>query len=305
MDYLFEMTACMDPFLSQLTIIDSLASSPRHAAKVKSIVWEKVVALATQLAEAADRHSEDMKQNANSDQNERRIRQQSLTSGGGLKQQQRWQQQHAQGGEGKRKNDTGRGDGDTGQNSNSDDGGDRPSRNNSPRLDPDNESDEYNTTSPRTKRQKLAHKPGNYGGTDRESRSEGGDGVARTVSVTPVHTNTPSAAALPQQDSSEDVRFILESGLFGAAPSTPKCNEIERIHRERAEAELESFKALGSKRVFGSPPLESLLSFWAAAEGSGRCVKNKYSVLHVLERAWYVALCSWLDCACGLYLINR
>lgn len=53
-DYVLEMAACMDPFLSQLSFVDSLASSPAHAATVKSAVWERVVALSVRLAQADD-----------------------------------------------------------------------------------------------------------------------------------------------------------------------------------------------------------------------------------------------------------
>lgn len=245
----------MDPFLSQLTIVDSLASSPAHAAKVKDMVWGKVVALATQLAEAADRHSKDV-QNASSyikiekkrkaPRDEDSAQQPSQGEGGTE------DAAESVGGDGSGEGDEGGGrDGHTP---------------NSPRaLRTAPCSDIDSSDSPGTKRRKMTHKPSVNG-------VGGGEGGGPTsVAAADANCNTPNIPPAAEcQDSSEDVIFILESGLFGATPDVAQCNDTKWMHRERAEAELESFKALGSKRTFGNPPLESLLPFWASPEGSGR-----------------------------------
>lgn len=235
-DYLLEMTACTDPFLSQLTIIDSLASNARYAAKVKEIVWDKLVTLAADLAEADDGSFE------------------------------RTREGDERGREGER-----RGNSVTRDIDNTDHQSSPLPQNNVTVTSAfasgnnNNDGDNDNADCPK-KRQKVAENSGSAG--ERMPSMNSASPVEAAEKTTGDFCALPPAVTAPhlqQPQDDPDVRFILESGIFGSM--TPANVPAEKTHRDRAELELDRFKALGARRTFGAPPLDGLLSFWAG-EGS-------------------------------------
>lgn len=235
-DYVLEMVSCMDPFLSQLFLVDSLASSTGYAAKIKSNIWDKVVSLAVSLAEAEE---------ASAEAGAKRQRHcQGLSPN--LERSSRHSQEITEG------EDVVEGIG--------------------------------NARQPSSVTSRFLGHPLD-GGTRKRPRlvlgphiavsDENGGSVSGGSSVSSSEAGAEAATAStgflsPEPSSSEDgagsrnfdVSYILESGLFGSAPHKPKTRA--KSHKERAEAELEAFKALGSKRTFGAPPLKDLLPFWAS-----------------------------------------
>lgn len=223
-DYVLEMVSCMDPFLSQLFFVDSLASVPEYAARIKSIIWGKVVSLAVLLAEAEEasagvelkrcRHCQGVSTNFE------------CSSEGG---------------------DVVQGTGNARQPASvaslflghSPDGGTTRKR---PRLG----SGPHTTVSDE-----------NSIGVSSSESSAGATTVSAELS-----SPGPSSGEDGTGSRNFDVSYILESGLFESAPHKPMPRV--KSHKERAEAELEAFKALGSNRTFGAPPLKDLLPFWTS-----------------------------------------
>lgn len=213
-DYVLEMAACMDPFLSQLSFVNSLASSPAHAATVKCAVWERVVALSVRLAQVAD-----------------------------AREQKREQQQLEI-----RREETSAGDVDRQASPSS-------------RLEEAYETDMGSSGSRKRPRSPTVFEDLN--GCDSSTiRVSGVGGRAPPATVGSDVTHAHDSTAGTGINHEFDVSYILESGIFGAVPSTP-AKKIE-THQGRAESELERFKALGAKRSFGAPPLDGLLAFWAS-----------------------------------------
>ena len=230
MDYVFEMASCMDPFLSQLFLVDSLASSPEHAARVKSIIWEKVVALAVSLAEAEEASTRGSEIHRRCDLGGRFLPREP-------------QQNNARG-----VAQSGAGDG----------GIDRQP------IPTSCYQDHPALEGGGKKRSRLAAF-GSYKGVQNSSHNGVHNGGGGSSSAGDARGALPESS--PKEDGAGnsrnfDVSYILESGLFGSAPTNLTAGAT--THKERAEAELEAFKALGAKRTFGVPPLKDLLSYWAS-----------------------------------------
>lgn len=220
-DYVLEMVSCMDPFLSQLFLVDSLASTPEYAARIKSNIWGEVVSLAVSLAEAEE---------ASAGVESKRCRYCQGVSPN-LECSSRHSQEIAEGDE------VVEGTGNARQ----------PASVASPFLG-------HPPDGGIRKRPRLGSGPHSIG----VSGSEASAGP--TAASAGFSSPEPSSGEGGTGSRNFDVNYILESGLFGSAPHKP----VPRVksHKERAEAELEAFKALGSKRTFGEPPLKDLLPFW-------------------------------------------
>lgn len=243
-DYIFEMTACMDPFLSQLSLVDSLASSPAYCTRVKSAVWDKVLNLAVSLVEAAEMDADERHRRRRQKGEEEKLEREKgkkrrrLSEGGGV-----YANGDKQGG------GIGRAADDEG--STSDENGPKDTGN------IPHEGTGLTTTNPN---HQCSREHSYTSSADWESRGDRGKAAAAEgAEIVPTRDDNVTGR---NSSPDFDVSYILESGIFGSVSSTP-VRKVE-THRSKAEAELDAFKALGAKRTFGMPPLNGLWSFWVS-----------------------------------------